>query len=857
MVETIIKLGHKGIVYEDYAEFDKSIFESVYREAKKYVYQIVMDNIQLEQSENYGNNFRNKEQVDNIIAFIGRRGTGKTSAMLSFMEGLKDHNKNGNKMLEQDSKNEFRFIGFEWIEASLLEKDEDIFETILIKMFGEFQKKAKDIYGRGRSYLEQKNKELCQMFETVYKRILQMKNKDAVYQTDSVLTALRDLSRGSSVREEFAELIKVYISFMNGINERERECRKTYLVVAIDDIDVNIENGYEILDQIHRYLMVPGLIVLVAINFEEMLLCCEKHYVDAYSNLVKVNWDIEFEKRSKQISEEYLEKVLPPYRRVYLPSLKKKDYFIKSKNSVKIDMDKYKSIKEGIFKLIWKRTGVYYDALGKKRHFMESSTLRNLETNYELFHGMKELPKQSDENYLQIYDENYHKVLNDILFRFALECLPEREYNLFMLWNEEEILRRGEEIVENVTSNIRYLAEKQKKYEKIVKDYEEFPYSYGQLLRSLYLMGHMWDYNEKKGRKRIYDKKLVHVLLEQYTVTLSWVYEHYLLEEANEKMRYRNILDELLSGSIVGTWGKEIGPKVGNSFNLSEDACLGEVQKIKLNDWYFNIEKNADMINRLCERWSWESCAEFMCGDDFLNIIITIFFLRNIDKSSTGENGTYSFLIKSGNKGSQEGGDSRISLNGEAADYGIFNFVNNSFHYEETLRDIYVAFAEAMFQVSKNKGNFEKSLIGDKVDEFLVQEKKKSGSLLNEFVQWDNKGGSLALPIYNMDITYNLVKRLINKYDYGIKEERIELDDVYNIIKNIFDVIKKELKRQDDFYNGCESIFAKHFEECPIVRRICQDDNNKYQNIFLYFFENDYKQKPKEAEIANLSDEDL
>lgn len=856
MAKNVIELGNRGIVYEDYTNFANSIFEGVYKKAEEYVCEIVNSNIELEQLKRHGNDFRNKEQVDNIIAFIGRRGTGKTSSMLSFMEGLKDHNKNGKKTLKQDRENEWRFIGLEWIEASLLEKNQDIFEMILIKMFGEFQKKAREIYGRGKSTLDEKNKDLYQKFEGVYRQILQLKNKNAVYETDSVLTVLRDLSRGSTVREEFADLIKAYVSFIDDVNNREFGKTKTYLVVAIDDIDVNLKSGYEILEQVHRYLMVPGLIVLTAINLEEMLLCCQKQYVDDYWKLKKISKGLELEKRAKKMSEEYLEKILPPYRRVYLPSLKKQDYFLDNKKKVKIDRTEYDSIKEGMFHLIQKRTGVFYDALGKKRHFIESVTLRRLDTNYELYRGMEALPKKTKKDYLQIYDENYHKVLDDILFRFAIEGLPEKEYKILMDWSKEDVLRRGEEIVEDVTSVAEYLSDRQQKYIPIVKDYKNFGYSYGQLLRSLYLMGRMWDYHPESGRKRIYNKKLVHILLKQYTVTLSWIFEHYLLEEDEKKPKYRNMLNELLNGSIVGSWGKEIGPKIGrigqeNQTKQIEDSCLGAVQGIKLTDLFLYRGKKDDSLESLCKKWSWEDCENFMAAEEFQSIIITIFFLQNIVECPAGLNGSYSFFIKSKDKGADEE-ISSISLNGGRADYDIFNFVNDSFHYREVLKGIYIAFTEAVFDKSENKGGFARDSIKNQVEIFMQKQENCEESILNKFIEWEKESGGFAIPVYNMDITYNLIKRLIYKYDYGVTDKKIEPSEVYKIIKNIFKKIKEELKKQDSYYKkDCQSHFADYFEKCPIIQCILKDNENKYQNSFLHFFEGEHSQAPAEALEAN------
>lgn len=86
-----------------------------------------------------------KSAPNNIITFVGRRGTGKSSAMQSFMHALLNNTKNPEREAREytiydNSRNPkpVQFIGIDWIVASLLEKGEDIFEVILAKMLKVF-----------------------------------------------------------------------------------------------------------------------------------------------------------------------------------------------------------------------------------------------------------------------------------------------------------------------------------------------------------------------------------------------------------------------------------------------------------------------------------------------------------------------------------------------------------------------------------------------------------------------------------------------------------------------------------------------------------------------------------------------
>lgn len=74
--KNVLVLGQSGTVYEDRKDFQSSLFANVYKRAL----QITSESIIKQQ--NYLKKAEPSERPYNIITFIGRRGTGKTSAML-------------------------------------------------------------------------------------------------------------------------------------------------------------------------------------------------------------------------------------------------------------------------------------------------------------------------------------------------------------------------------------------------------------------------------------------------------------------------------------------------------------------------------------------------------------------------------------------------------------------------------------------------------------------------------------------------------------------------------------------------------------------------------------------------------
>lgn len=73
------------IKFERREEFDESLFADAYNKSARLVRRIVEENEGL--YNNYTEEFLEyctDEQINNIVAFLGGRGMGKSSAMLSF-----------------------------------------------------------------------------------------------------------------------------------------------------------------------------------------------------------------------------------------------------------------------------------------------------------------------------------------------------------------------------------------------------------------------------------------------------------------------------------------------------------------------------------------------------------------------------------------------------------------------------------------------------------------------------------------------------------------------------------------------------------------------------------------------------
>ena len=792
-----------------------------------------------------------KETNDNVIIFMGQRGTGKSSVMRSFMKSLLENSsvndEYGDFIVKLPKSNKkIRFIGIDSIDASLLEEQEDIFEAILAKMFNEFLKDNENINSESLTY---EKRELYHMFSSIYKKHLNIKqrNMEDIYSSEAAIANLRDLARSVDIKQEFEQLIEKYIQVKSyrEYEYSERDRYETFLVVSIDDIDMNVESGFEILEKIQRYLKVKRLIVLIAVNHEQIKLCCQKHFQSIISNSRERNID-DLNRYINHLSDQYMEKALPSYSRVYLPSVKKMDY--DKNHTVRIEDNhnpkKVYSIKQNIFLEAWRKTKVRYDTEGKKRHFLEPESLRAL-NNWKIYRMyMPELGNEASEEFFENLDFNHRRAMDDLLFRYADEVLQSTESKMFIALSEEHIATRGRKIVTEFLYN--YYNQYENNEEKInysKGDYSKFGYSYGELLRSIYWI----------GRTHVYDKKLVYAILEMYSLTLTKIFYRYKcecnfekiteLKDQKDNSNYK-ILKEIMNESVGGSWSKflipcldkniveiiQISPIVNYYFSgcaknvLDKEIDLSKVRfsisketeeliynlKIK-ND---NLKNSKKILTQIVENMEWEflltlflSNGEWKLRSNKKKIkqkieekmpfkveqnenqdIDTI--PEGIIEQMNNSNVTPKELIEQ-----EENKNEELYLIGKS-DYNIMNFINNIFEFDEKLRYFINQLIEMMGL------NYPKD-INKIIDEIINEIVKKKKSFYTQMYEWSINSGGMVVPIYAIDIYYNMFKRLIRDQRL-FHQNVIKTNELFEILIVLLNEIQEALEKNDKAYEELE-----------------------------------------------------
>lgn len=884
----------KGIVYENDTKFHDSLFSDVYRQAAKMIEAIVADNRLIR----YGHQGGKQAEIENAISFIGRRGTGKTSAMLSFCEALKnygsvnriDYNEIGFSD-DADMRN-VRFEVLDCIDASLLESWERILPPVLANMLTRLDNTTKQEFQDRDDYVY---RELVQRLEEVYDGFITLTNSGKKRDEYSSYEQLRNIASSQKLRKAFANLVDKYLKY--NVKETFAKGVESYLVIVIDDLDMSHYNAsldkktinnksYEMMKDIYEYLSIPGIIVVTAYNHDNLY----QHCMHFFSNCNKEN---ELEPKvelcetktisisrtivNESIASQYMQKVLSPTLRVYMPSWRKRDYnFFKitiGDNNFKEDIfQKYRkkkryifTIKQLIFILYEQAAGLYFDYEGKKLHFLEPDSLRSLYTELQLllFSNMERdslrYINEADKiswSLKEEISEIQKKIKNDVYFRFVrekLEYAPEKR--MFESWLSVPVDRRGQEIVRELCKETPRLGKNIKKkihaykmeQERAVfdwsrdseiyninivmdrlKDNSDVKYSYAELIHSIYHMTR----NERK-----YSKELVECVLYTYNIHLAEIYKDFkekrkevleanlenlkqdegnlkLVKDTVAKEEY-SIFKNLIGETICGAWTEYYFPEIYMpEMEAYTSSYLDDMRKIILGhsevvQGSFKIQIYFDEIDT----------EKFLF--DIQQLLFVIMLYPDVLEWEEETLITKCYWEDKG---------IIIELKWEdPKEFELTSFFKYTFLYEECLEKIESMCINAVERVMKEDNpevlQYKEDIIATIRE--IFQEIKK------EYYEWDFQYGNMMLPIYNLDITYNLVKRLFlenryNKHILYLENDQIAGKIFFEEFQKMLAKFKQHLSVLDNFYYlDDEKSFVSIFENCPYIKLLSDLEQNE------------------------------
>jgi tetratricopeptide (TPR) repeat protein len=335
-----------------------------------------------------------KNRVHNTIFVNGERGSGKTQFLLSIKERVKKRAKERNKRSKKLKKLYF----YDPIDPTLLHDNESFLTIIIAKILNDIERQS--------HYLKQDNEKFYRLINDLSDAIDGIINGG--YQTKS---SLENISQDqTSLRLE--EYLHEFFGYIAHILDKDR------LLLLIDDVDMAFDKGFEVLEVVRKYLSSPFIIPIITGDIKLYETIVENNFIKKIDSSKKDNYT----PINKQISKDYLLKVLPGHRRIYIQTLYQLSY--------KVDID-FKLSEKCTFRLRVQSTSIKTnDDIKYFRDIMNNIIHSKIGTEKVI----KNLFSSSLRNIIQFFHGEYMEDKK----RFSIQNIDdiksaEYKYNLFLL----------------------------------------------------------------------------------------------------------------------------------------------------------------------------------------------------------------------------------------------------------------------------------------------------------------------------------------------------------------------------------------------------------------------------------------
>lgn len=289
---------HDSIFAREYGkeeQIHKKEFEKVMQLIKK----------QLQDVENLPSKAVRPPRYHNTITIFGNRGSGKTSFLYSVLADLREN-----------EKERVEILGF--LDPTLIEEKEHIFLLVVSLINAKVLEKLQredcavntEAY-RKRICWEKVLKSLAKGLPTLEKvgedhRNAHWQNHDYIMER-----GLKDVNAAFDLEKHFHELVNTALEILG----------KKAFVLALDDIDVNMRKGGDVLEMIRKYITTPKIITLLCGNYKLYSLNVRRLQWRQLSENKEYEPGMDYLSMVNELEGQYMMKVLKPEYRIRLFSL--------------------------------------------------------------------------------------------------------------------------------------------------------------------------------------------------------------------------------------------------------------------------------------------------------------------------------------------------------------------------------------------------------------------------------------------------------------------------------------------------------------------------------------------------------
>lgn len=236
-----------------------------------------------------------KQICNNVIAFLGDRGSGKTSCMLSVVNLVQRKADRCNNPYEDS------VDVFDVIDPSFFDSSHNITDIFIGEFYRKYEILSKE-YNKLPDAKRSELKELQAEFKRV-KNAFQYLNPDYAEAPLDDIDALSRLSSGVELSRSLSKLVDCYLKYIE----------KKALILVVDDLDLNIDSSYRMMEEIRRYLVMPNVVILLGANLNQLKLGITSSFTKYRNDNLLDSFEID------EMAVRFLDKFIPATARVFMP----------------------------------------------------------------------------------------------------------------------------------------------------------------------------------------------------------------------------------------------------------------------------------------------------------------------------------------------------------------------------------------------------------------------------------------------------------------------------------------------------------------------------------------------------------
>lgn len=400
-----------------------SIFSKQYKQALECIANFI-NNTMSDNTRDYNTTqgsdserFMRQQNYNNIFVFIGDRGSGKTSCMLTvhkiIIQDMEELRKKHPDFLDAGTYNilsRYKFHSCGTVDPTLFDNKHNVLELFIGTLFKEFsspftQKDSGPLYSERHFDYNTKSR-MIEAFQEAKEHLSLLNKKKDNIEYEDPLQEIHDLTAATDIKNSIDNLIDCYLKYQNGACGKQT----TKLVLSIDDIDLNMSNAYVMIEQIRKYLTHPNLIILMAVKMGQLANVVRINYYNEFKSLLKQEHDNKgtghnYKETINEIVERYMLKLFATNQRIYLPDIEElvnssiqiKKYDDKE-NLVDVEDNDNEPFKDKILEIIYKKIRMLFYNTSQKTSYIIPRNLRELLNLTALLYKLEDVSSHEGAN---------------------------------------------------------------------------------------------------------------------------------------------------------------------------------------------------------------------------------------------------------------------------------------------------------------------------------------------------------------------------------------------------------------------------------------------------------------------------